>query len=392
MKKCITLLGSTGSVGKQTLQVIQNEPESFEVIALSAWKNVDLLKTQIDQFKPKYVVVKDDKFAKELKNKLANKNNCNILYGNYGLSKISTIKDIDMVVVAIAGINALKPVIEAINAKKEICLANKEIVVSAGEILIEEAKRNDIKIIPIDSEHSGILQCIQPQFYNNIEKIIITASGGPFYNLKEAALDTVSVEEALNHPNWQMGNKVTIDSATLMNKGLEVIEAYWLFNISLNKIEILVHPQSYIHALVQYEDGSMIAQLSNHDMHIPIHFALHYPKRVKNNLSRLNLAKIGQLTFKKLDSKRFPSVELCYEAIRQGGTFPAALNAANEVAVNAFLNQGLKFKDIINIVSNVMNKHKNKTNPSIQDIIYQDRETRRLTSQFCTENKKMTGS
>jgi len=387
MKKSLTILGSTGSVGKQTLEVIQNEPESFEVFALSAWRNIDLLKTQIEKFKPKYVVVKDDKLAKELKNKLKNKHSCNILYGEFGISKISTIKEVDTVIVAITGITALKPVLEAINAKKEICLANKELIVSAGEILTEEARANGIKIVPIDSEHSGILQCIQADYYENIEKIIITASGGPFYNLKETALDRVSVEEALNHPNWEMGNKVTIDSATLMNKGLEVIEAYWLFDIPLSKIDILIHPQSYIHALVQYEDGSMIAQMSNHDMRIPIHFALHYPKRVKNNLTRLSLAKIGQLTFKKLDTKRFPSVELCYEAIKQGGTYPAALNAANEVAVNSFLNQSLRFKDIIRVVSIVMEKHKNKLNPSISDIIYHDRETRKLAARVCSEIK-----
>jgi len=319
MKKHITILGSTGSIGRQTLEVIRDEPESFEVIALSAWKNIELLRTQITQFKPRYVVVKDEKLAKELKNKLTSKEDCQILYGDYGLTKIATIKENQLVVVAITGMTALKPAIEAIKAKKEIGLANKEIVVSAGEILIKEAKENSVEIIPIDSEHSGLFQCIQAKFYDNIEKIIITASGGPFYHLKETALDSVSVEEALNHPNWQMGNKVSIDSATLMNKGLEVIEAHWLFNIPVNKIEILVHPQSYIHALVQYDDGSMIAQLSNHDMRIPIHFALHYPKRIHNNLSRINLAKIGQLTFKKLDSKRFPSVDLCYEAIRQGG-------------------------------------------------------------------------
>jgi 1-deoxy-D-xylulose-5-phosphate reductoisomerase len=387
MKKSLTILGSTGSVGKQTLEVIQNEPESFEVFALSAWRNIDLLKTQIEKFKPKYVVVKDDKLAKELKNKLKNKHSCNILYGEFGINKISTIKEVDTVIVAITGITALKPVLEAINAKKEICLANKELIVSAGEILTEEARANGIKIVPIDSEHSGILQCIQADYYENIEKIIITASGGPFYNLKETALDRVSVEEALNHPNWEMGNKVTIDSATLMNKGLEVIEAYWLFDIPLSKIDILIHPQSYIHALVQYEDGSMIAQMSNHDMRIPIHFALHYPKRVKNNLTRLSLAKIGQLTFKKLDTKRFPSVELCYEAIKQGGTYPAALNAANEVAVNSFLNQSLRFKDIIRVVSIVMEKHKNKLNPSISDIIYHDRETRKLAARVCSEIK-----
>ncbi len=385
MKKRITVLGSTGSVGRQTLDVIQNEPESFEVVALSAWNNIELLREQIACFNPKYVVVKDDRLAKDLKRQLSGKTTCRILYGEYGFTKITTLQENDIVVVAITGMAALKPTMEAIKAKKDIGLANKEIVVSAGEILMKEAKANNVKIIPIDSEHSGLCQCIEPHSVQNIEKIIITASGGPFYHLKQTALNHVSVEEALNHPNWHMGKKVSIDSATLMNKGLEVIEAYWLFNIPINKIEILVHPQSYIHALVQYDDGSMLAQLSNHDMRIPIHFALHYPERIKNNLPRINLAKIGQLTFKKLDTKRFPSVDLCYEAIRQGGTLPVVLNAANEVAVNAFLNQRLKFRDIVEIVTSVINQHVNRLNPTINDIINQDWETRKTTSQICKE-------
>jgi len=386
MKKRLTILGSTGSIGTQTLQIIQNEPENFEIIALSAWKNIELLKEQIITFKPKYAVVKDDKLAKELINRLPDKASCRILYGEFGLTKISTLPEIDQLVVAITGIAALKPTMEAICAKKQIALANKEIMVSAGEIIMEKAKENEIRIIPIDSEHSGLFQCIQPPYYENIEKIIITASGGPFYNLKETALENISVEEALNHPNWQMGKKVSVDSATLMNKGLEVIEAYWFFNLPINKIEILIHPQSYVHALVQYDDGSMIAQLSDHDMRIPIHYALHYPVRKKNSLPRINLAKIGQLTFKKLDSKRFPSIELCYEALRQGGTLPVVLNAANEIAVNAFLKQEIKFKDIVKIVATVMSKHQNKSNPNISDIIYYDRETRKLTAEICKEN------
>jgi len=386
MKRRLTILGSTGSIGTQTLQIIQNELENFEIIALSAWKNIELLKEQIITFKPKYAVVKDDKSAKALINRLPDKTSCRILYGEFGLTKISTLPEIDLLVVAITGIAALKPTMEAICAKKQISLANKEIMVSAGEIIMEKAKENEIRIIPIDSEHSGLFQCIQPPYYENIEKIIITASGGPFYNLKETALENISVEEALNHPNWQMGKKVSVDSATLMNKGLEVIEAYWFFSLPINKIEILIHPQSYVHALVQYDDGSMIAQLSDHDMRIPIHYALHYPVRTKNSLPRINLAKIGQLTFKKLDSKRFPSIELCYEALRQGGTLPVVLNAANEIAVNAFLKQEIKFKDIVKIVATVMNKHQNKLNPNISDIIYYDRETRKLTAEICKEN------
>ena len=387
MKKHITILGSTGSIGTQSLQVIQSEPDKYEVLALSAWKDVELLEEQILKFKPKYAVVRDDKLARELRNRLNNKINCHILYGEYGLAKISTLTDIDTVIVAITGMAALKPALEAINAKKQICLANKEIIVSAGEIIMEKVKDNQIKIIPIDSEHSGLFQCIAPGHHENIEKLIITASGGPFYHLKESALESVSIEEALNHPNWQMGKKTSIDSATLMNKGLEVIEAFWLFGVPLNKIEILVHPQSYIHSIVQYDDGSMIAQLSNHDMRIPIHFALNYPNRVKNSLPRINLAKIGQLTFKKLDTKKFPSIDLCYKAMEQGGTLPAVLNAANEVAVNAFLNQRLSFGNIIKVVSSVMEAHQNILNPTIGDILYQDREARKMAKEICKGNK-----
>ena len=387
MKKHITILGSTGSIGTQSLQVIQDEPDKYEILALSAWKDLELLKEQILKFKPKYAVVRDDKLARELKNNLNNKINCHILYGEYGLTKISTLTDIDTVIVAITGMAALKPTLEAINAKKQICLANKEIIVSAGEIIMKRAKDNQINIIPIDSEHSGLFQCITPEHYENIEKLIITASGGPFYHLKESALESVSVEEALNHPNWQMGKKISIDSATLMNKGLEVIEAFWLFGVPLNKIEVLVHPQSYIHSLVQYDDGSMIAQLSNHDMRIPIHFALNYPNRARSSLPRINLVKIGQLTFKKLDTKKFPSIDLCYKAIEQGGTLPVVLNAANEVAVSAFLNRRLSFGNIIKVVSLTMEAHQNILNPTINDIIYQDREARKIAEEICKENK-----
>ncbi len=387
MKKHITILGSTGSIGTQSLQVIQDEPDKYEILALSAWKNLELLKEQILKFKPKYAVVRDDKLARELKNNLNNKINCHILYGEYGLTKISTLTDIDTVIVAITGMATLKPTLEAINAKKQICLANKEIIVSAGEIIMKRVKDNQINIIPIDSEHSGLFQCITPEHYENIEKLIITASGGPFYHLKESALESVSVEEALNHPNWQMGKKISIDSATLMNKGLEVIEAFWLFGVPLNKIEVLVHPQSYIHSLVQYDDGSMIAQLSNHDMRIPIHFALNYPNRARSSLPRINLVKIGQLTFKKLDTKKFPSIDLCYKAIEQGGTLPVVLNAANEVAVSAFLNRRLSFGNIIKVVSLTMEAHQNILNPTINDIIYQDREARKMAEEICKENK-----
>lgn len=384
MKKRITILGSTGSIGKQTLDVIQNEPEYFEVIALSAWKNIDLLKEQMMKHRPKYVVVKDDKLARELKNKIPNgKVNCRILYGEFGLAKIASLRENDLIVVALTGMAAFKPTMEAIKSGKMIGLANKEIIVAAGQILNEEIKKYESKIIPIDSEHSGIFQCMRKNAALNIEKIIITASGGPLYHLKESALDSVSIDEAINHPNWDMGEKISVDSATLMNKGLEVIEAHWLFDIPIDKIEVIIHPQSYIHALIQYDDGTVLAQLSEHDMRIPIHFALHYPEKVKNNLPRINLSKIGQLTFKKLDNKRFPSVDLCYDVIKQGGTLPTAMNAANEIAVQAFLGQKIKFKQILGIIQSVIEKHENILNPTIQDIYNQDRESRKLAIKLC---------
>lgn len=385
MRRRITILGSTGSIGTQSLNVIENDPDNFNILALSAWNNLELLMEQILKFRPKYAVVKDEKSAKELIKKLNNKVSCHILYGEYGLTKISTLQEIDLIVIAITGMSALKPTIESINAKKQICLANKEILVSAGELVMKKAKANNVSIIPIDSEHNGLFQCLAHEHQENIERLIITGSGGPFYHLKESAFENVTVEEALNHPNWKMGKKISIDSATLMNKGLEIIEAFWLFGVPIDKIEILIHPQSYIHAMVQFDDGSMLAQLSNHDMRIPIHFALNYPKRVKNSFPRISMAKIGQLTFKKLDSKKFPSVDLCYEAIKQGGTLPAVLNAANEIAVSSFLNQKLKFNDIIKVVSLITREHKNLPNPTLQDILSQDREARKLAEKVCKE-------
>ncbi len=385
MRRRITILGSTGSIGTQSLNVIENDPDNFNILALSAWNNLELLMEQILKFRPKYAVVKDEKSAKELIKKLNNKVSCHILYGEYGLTKISTLQEIDLIVIAITGMSALKPTIESINAKKQICLANKEILVSAGELIMKKAKANNVSIIPIDSEHNGLFQCLAHEHQENIERLIITGSGGPFYHLKESAFENVTVEEALNHPNWKMGKKISIDSATLMNKGLEIIEAFWLFGVPIDKIEILIHPQSYIHAMVQFDDGSMLAQLSNHDMRIPIHFALNYPKRVKNSFPRISMAKIGQLTFKKLDSKKFPSVDLCYEAIKQGGTLPAVLNAANEIAVSSFLNQKLKFNDIIKVVSLITREHKNLPNPTLQDILSQDREARKLAEKVCKE-------
>ena len=296
-----------------------------------------------------------------------------------------------MVVIAITGMTALMPTMEAIKNKKKIGLVNKEIVVSAGEILMNEARKNGVEIIPIDSEHSGLFQCIQPGLIEKIEKIIITASGGPFYNLKDSALDSVSIEEALNHPNWQMGKKITVDSATLMNKGLEIIEAKWFFGIPADKIEIIIHPQSYIHSMVQFIDGSILAQISEHDMKIPIQFSLFYPERVGNKYPIIDFTKIRQFTFKEPNYKKFPCLKLAYRAIEIGGTMPAVLNGANEIAVSAFLNNQIKITDIPYIIQNAMKNHKAKSSPNIAELLDADYWARQEALTLCIKKINSVG-
>ncbi|MCK4240211.1 MAG: 1-deoxy-D-xylulose-5-phosphate reductoisomerase [Candidatus Atribacteria bacterium] len=387
MKRKIVILGSTGSIGKQTLDIIKNYPDEFDVIGLGGWENVNLLKEQIIAFKPKISVVKNEHLANNLKKELNNFNKTKIYWGIDGLIKISTLEEVDMVVVAITGIASLVPTFEAIKHRKKIALASKEAMVVAGELLTREAKVRNTIILPIDSEHSAIFQCLKNEPKNNIEKIILTASGGPLYNLTTSALKDVSVEDALNHPNWKMGKKVTIDSATLMNKGLEVIEARWLFGIPTDKIEIVIHPQSYVHSMVQFIDGTILAQLSEHDMKIPIQFALFYPERANNNYTRLDFARISQLTFKKPNFTKFSCIKLAYKALDINGTMPAVLNGANEIAVNAFLNKKINITDIPLIIQNIMKEHKAMPNPSINNILDADCWARERALSLC-ENKK----
>ena len=387
MKRKIVILGSTGSIGKQTLDIIKNYPDEFDVIGLGGWENINLLKEQIIAFKPKISVVKNEHLANNLKKELNNFNKTKIYWGIDGLIKISTLEEVDMVVVAITGIASLVPTFEAIKHRKKIALASKEAMVVAGELLTREAKVRNTIILPIDSEHSAIFQCLKNEPKNNIEKIILTASGGPLYNLTTSALKDVSVEDALNHPNWKMGKKVTIDSATLMNKGLEVIEARWLFGIPTDKIEIVIHPQSYVHSMVQFIDGTILAQLSEHDMKIPIQFALFYPERANNNYTRLDFARISQLTFKKPNFTKFSCIKLAYKALDINGTMPAVLNGANEIAVNAFLNKQINITDIPIIIQNIMKEHKAMPNPSINDILDADCWARQRALSLC-ENKK----
>ena len=383
MRKKIIILGSTGSIGQQTLEVIQKHSNEFEVVGLSGWENTKLLKEQIRFFKPKIAVVKNADVAKRLKKEINNLNNVKILWGTDGLIEISILEEVDVTVVAITGIASLIPTFEAVKKGKKVALASKEAMVVAGELLVKEAKSSNAQIIPIDSEHSAILQCLKNEQKDSVEKIILTASGGALYNFTETALKNVSVEDALNHPTWKMGNKVTIDSATLMNKGLEVIEAKWFFNVPANKIEIVIHPQSYVHSMVQFIDGTIIAQIGEHDMKIPIQYALFYPNRMSNNFSRLELTKVGQLTFKKPNFNKFPCINLAYHALEIGGTMPAVLNGANEIAVNAFLNSKISFSAIPQIIQNTMKEHKPKYNPNINDILDADYWAREIALKFC---------
>jgi len=387
MRKKIVILGSTGSIGQQTLEVIRKCSNEFEVIGLSGWENSTILEEQIRFFKPNIAVVKDEYAARNLKKNLNKQNNIKILWGTNGLINISTLKEANIIVVAITGIASLIPTFEAVKRGKNVALASKEAMVVAGELLVKEAKLNNSKILPIDSEHSAILQCLKNEQKDCVEKIILTASGGALYDLTETALKNVTVEDALNHPTWKMGKKVTIDSATLMNKGLEVIEAKWFFNIPADKIEIVIHPQSYIHSMVQFIDGAILAQISEHDMRIPIQYALFYPNRIINNFSRLDLNKIGQLTFRKPNFNKFPCIKLAYQALERGGTMPAVLNGANEIAVNAFLNSKIRFLEIPVIIRNTMKEHKPKYSPNISDILDADYWARERALSLCASKK-----
>ena len=387
MKKKIVILGSTGSIGQQTLEVIRKYSNEFEVVGLSGWENTTFLKEQISFFKPKIAVVKNEYIARKLRKDLDNSIDIKLLWGTEGLIKISTLEEADIIVVAITGIASLIPTFEAVKRGKKIALASKEAMVVAGELLVKEARLRNAKILPIDSEHSAILQCLKNEQKDCVEKIILTASGGALYNLTESSLKNVSIEDALNHPTWKMGKKVTIDSATLMNKGLEVIEAKWFFNIPANKIEILIHPQSYVHSMVQFIDGTILAQIGDHDMRIPIQYALFYPNRTINNFSRLELSKVGQLTFKKPNFDKFPCIKLAYQALELGGTMPAVLNGANEIAVDAFLNSKISFSEIPIIIQNTMKEHEPKYNPNISDILDADYWARERALNFCINTK-----
>ncbi len=352
-KRNIAILGSTGSIGTQALDVIRRNPDLFQVEVLTAGTNADLLIQQALEFKPNAVVIADENKYIYVKQALENEY-IKVFAGNEAIEQVVSFKDIDIVLTAIVGFAGLKPTIEAIKHNKVIALANKETMVVAGELITQLAKENNVPIIPVDSEHSAIFQCIQGEYQNNIKQILLTASGGAFRGKTKQELKMVTLDQALTNPNWQMGKKVTIDSASLMNKGLEVIEAKWLFDVSVDKITVVVHPQSIIHSMVEFEDGSIKAQMARADMRLPILYALSYPLRVKFDSTPLNLFDVGRLTFEKPDVDTFPCLNLAYKAIRKGGNMPCIMNAANEIAVKKFLNNEISFLQIPEIISKAM--------------------------------------
>ena len=355
--KRIAILGSTGSIGRSSLQVIDQFSDSFQVVALAAGKNIDLLAEQIHRFRPKIASVLDQRLARDLSSKLEAGTRVEVLAGPEGYDKVASCADADMVLSSMVGAAGLKPTLSAIRAKKDIALANKETLVMAGALVMEEARQNRITLLPVDSEHNAIFQALQGHRRQDLKRILLTASGGPFRDMPAKELQSVTPAQALTHPNWSMGPKVTIDSATLMNKGLEVIEAKWLFDVPVEKIEVHIHPQSIVHSMVEYVDGSVIAQLGIPDMRIPIAYAMAFPERLELNLQPLDLFALQALTFQAPDLNRFPCLDLAFAACNAGGAMPAVLNAANEVAVQAFLDSRIPFKGIASLVDGAMQEY-----------------------------------
>ncbi len=383
MKK-IAILGSTGSIGQSTLDIVQSNPDKFCVSALVAGGNIKLLAKQIKKFNPQLVCVKNRKLAVELRNTFSAK--IKIFYGQEGAQEAAASTDAQIVVSAISGAAGLMPTLAAVKAGKDIALANKETMVIAGGVVNRLAEEKNIKILPVDSEHSAIFQCLEGQA-SIPWRIILTASGGPFYKLSKKDLKTVKPAQALKHPNWKMGKKITVDSATMMNKGLEVIEAKWLFKVAFDRIEVVVHPQSIVHSMVEFIDGSILAQMGIPDMRTPIAYALNYPQRLPNKLPRLNLTRRKNLEFCKPDMSKFSCLKLAYEAGLAGGTNPAVLNAANEVAVAAFLDRKIAFTDIAKIIGKILSMHDAIADPSIEEILAADGWARERTQIIIERNK-----
>jgi len=381
-QKHIAILGSTGSIGTQALEVLEANPESFVLEVLTAGRNANLLIEQALKFKPKIVVIADTSQKDKVQEILSSKN-IKVLAGREALAEVVQYPEIDIVLTALVGYAGLQPTLKAIEAKKNIALANKETLVVAGELVMNLAKEKQVNIYPVDSEHSAIFQCLMGEEHNPIEKIILTASGGPFRGKSIEELKFVTKAQALKHPNWDMGAKITIDSASMMNKGLEVIEAKWLFDIDVSQIEVIVHPQSIIHSIVQLEDGSMKAQMGLPDMKIPIQFAISYPDRLKSKFERFNFAKYPHLTFEKPDIKTFRNLALAFQALDKGGNMPCVLNAANEIAVASFLKGKISFLEMSDVVEKTMEKVAFLSQPTYEEYVQTDKEARNIAQELC---------
>ena len=384
--KRVAILGSTGSIGTQTLDVIRQHPDWFTVEVLTAQHNWELLVAQALEFKPNAVVIGNEDHYSKVKEALSGEP-IKVFAGQKAIAQVVEMDTIDVVLTALVGYSGLIPTVHAIRAGKQIALANKETLVVAGELITALAKQHGVNIYPVDSEHSAIFQCLVGEFHNPIEKIILTASGGPFRGKDTTYLSSVTREQALRHPNWDMGAKITIDSASLMNKGLEVIEAKWLFGLKTEQIEVVVHPQSIVHSLVQFEDGSIKAQLGLPDMRIPIQFALSYPDRLKSNFERFNFANYPQLTFEQPDVKTFRNLQLAYDALAAGGNAPCILNAANEIAVAAFLNRQIGFLEMSDLIEETLNQANFLARPKLEDYIESDRQARELSETILTSKR-----
>jgi len=374
MGRKLILLGSTGSIGTQTLDVVRANREELEVIGLAANSNVELVEKQAREFRPKVITMYDPKAAKDLRIRLADMP-VEILEGMEGLINMVQVPEADTVLTAVVGMIGIRPTIAAIESHKDIALANKETLVTAGHIIMALAKENNVSILPVDSEHSAIFQSLNGEPKRKLEKILLTASGGPFRGKKREELVNMTASDALKHPNWSMGPKVTIDSASLVNKGLEVMEAKWLFDVELDQIQVVVQPQSIIHSMVQYVDGSVMAQLGVPDMKLPIQYALFYPDRVFMDEKRLDFYELGSITFEKPDTDTFVGLKLAYDAARTGGSMPTVFNAANEMAVKMFLQEKIKFLEIYDMISEAMAHHKVVLNPSVDEILIAESET-----------------
>ena len=373
----IALLGSTGSIGRQVLDVVSRLPEKLRVASLAAHRNVELLAEQIREFRPAIASIGSGDDAERLRELLGDLTSLETVWGPEGLKRAATVAEADIVVVAVAGTVGLAPTLEAISAGKDIALASKEVLVAAGSLVTRLVEKNGVRLLPIDSEHSAIFQCLQGEDRSRVRRLVLTASGGAFADYPLESLERVTVEQALAHPTWSMGRKITIDSATLMNKGLEIVEARWLFGVDPSRIEVVIHPQSIVHSMVEFEDGSVLAQMGVPDMRLPVQYALLYPERVDTGLPRLDIAAQGTLTFARPDPARYPALALAYRAAEQGGTLPAVMNAANEAAVGLFLDRRIGFPDIVRIVRQAMDGHKQVQDPDLGQILEADSWARR---------------